>query len=377
MKWTLAPGNKLSIYYIPLVVALFIILQLIFLYKIGIKTDLESAKYIFLADYFADTGKLYAPSFTLYLTQIFGISLFNAIGMGLRGMVTFQILTALTATIYLFITLKKIWGEHTAFVSVLLFLLNFYYQNYTVFLQTESLFFSLITILFCYLIYPRRWQWNHYTTLVLMTIILGFTRPSGILFYPSIIFFLVSHWQTGKIKKTLTFIAGFLLFILALNALLDIGGDLNFAIPFQQQMIICGVPEKGAGVSLPGNMNSIAGLYSYMVNHPVNFFSLAFQKTISFFIPFRAYYSVFHNLYLVSLFGIVYFAVFFGIKKWLGISKPLFITLILPVLIVWISVVFSCDDWHNRFLLSTYPPLIMLASGGFHKILDKLAARFR
>ena len=350
--------------------------QLVLFYQHGIQTDFEARKYIEQADTLIATGSVSSPNFWLYSVQIFLIAASIKLQAGFISVVIIQWLFSFFATwaLYRFSTL--IVNRTTGIVITLLFIFNFPLQTFNSFLQTESLFYSFTILFSCYLLSLQNLTWRNFTAIFLFLILISFTRPTGLLWLPCAFLYLFFRFFRSfpfllKIGVTLLAAVGFFFF---LNSALGSGGELDFILPFRDEMIICGVPTlpHSADVKTPGDSNSVFGLVYYITHNFEQFLRLAWLRTRAFLGLFRSYYSSGHNLYLAIYFFPLYLLVTTSLRKWAGINKHLLLYCFALIFVTWFTVILTCDDWHNRFFLSVVPYIYILSIPAIKNITDKL-----
>lgn len=347
--------------------------QLFLLYRNGIKTDLESAKYIREADHILSSGYVSSPNFWFYSTQIFLVAFVKKLNIGYISVVAIQMFFNAFAIYRLFFFLKKHVTPTAALIAILLLIFNIPFNQYNTFLQTESLFHSFTILYIVYLLGIENLTVRHIIFITLFLLLLTFTRPTGILLYPaSIIYILMwklrNHTYFFKYGMTAALI---IVFLLVLNLGMQSGGELNFMLPFQKEMIICGVPVREADIKITSNPNNVAGILYYISHNFTQFIILAWEKTISLFGVYRSYYSTINNWYTCGMFFLLYLLSAIGIKKWYRQNKGIALFSLANIFTTWLSVVFSCDDWHNRWLLTLVPAFIILACKGIEIVLKK------
>jgi hypothetical protein len=148
-----------------------------------------------------------------------------------------------------------------------------------------------------------------------------------------------------------------------LNYLMGTGGGIQILVPFKEEQVICEVPTKTAS-ALNDNRaeeNSIAGLLNYVIENPQTFFRLAWLKSKAFFGLTRSYYSTGHNLFVAGYFYSLYVLILFGITRFWRKLPGSYLFLLALTAIFWLAVIFSCDEWHNRFFLTLTPFFILAA----------------
>jgi hypothetical protein len=140
------------------------------------------------------------------------------------------------------------------------------------------------------------------------------------------------------------------------------GGEFDFLLPYQQEIIICGVPTISVPhhIQIPVQKNSIQGLLYVVVEHFSLFFYLSIKRLSAFFGISRGYYSLFHNVFASAYFYFIYLVILFGIKNLLKRNKAEVWFLITNIFLMAVTVMLSCDEWHNRFILSVLPFILLL-----------------
>jgi hypothetical protein len=180
------------------------------------------------------------------------------------------------------------------FLVTLFFLGMFYYQLYNVHLFTESFFFSF-SIIFSYVVFKQK-KFNFLFILLILAFLtlLCFTRPTGLLFIPPTLLFLI--FKFGKKKALplflLSIFGGLALFYFLLNTALSSGGEFDFLLPYIEEHVICGVPtiQQAHNITLPVNKNSVEGLWYIIRNNEDMFFRLAKERFIAFWGVQRQFY---------------------------------------------------------------------------------------
>lgn len=243
----------------------------------------------------------------------------------------------------------------------------FYYQSYNVHLFTESVFFSF-SILFSFYLFSVKKLTVTFTAFLLAALaFLSFTRPTGILFIPATIFFLI--FRFGRRKALFIFctttVVGLIAFYFLLNAALGSGGEFDFLLPYIEEHIICGVPtvQQPNNLRLPVNKNSVEGLWHVMTNNSSLFLRLAKERFLAFWGVQRQFFSVGHNLFVALYFYPLYLFILLGLRRLLRNRLPQTVFIITYIFLVMLTVLLSCDEWHNRFIYSIFPFLLLMAAG--------------
>ena len=252
--------------------------------------------------------------------------------------------------------------------QLLIFIINIPYQVYNSFLFTESIFYSLTIIYSSYLLRLTKFTLHNVLILFLFLGLLSITRPTGILFFLAtalyIFFRFFKHFSL--LKKVVIICGSLLIFFVILNTMLQAGGSLDFMLPFKKENIICGVPTTAnAEITTFEKGNSVQGILYYIFNNGKQFCRLAELKTISFFGLVRSYFSSFHNIFLVLFFYPMYLLALAGARKMFVRKEPALVYLLAIILFYWITTLLTCDDWHNRFILTVFPFIFLIGFSAF------------
>jgi hypothetical protein len=338
----------------------------------GIVTDFEATKYIEQAQLLIKNGSYSSSNFTFYSTQILLVAFCIKLNVGFWFLVCIQLI-ANAFSLFLFFRLVQRFTQNSIipFFATLFFLCMFYYQLYNVHLFTESLFFSF-SIIFTYFLFSAKRSNILFISLLLFSlVVLSFTRPTGILFIPPTLFFLI--FKFGKKKALplflLSIVGGLILFYFLLNAALNSGGEFDFLLPYIEEHVICGVPtiQQAHNIVIPVNKNSVEGLWYIIKNNDNLFLRLAKERFIAFWGVLRPFYSLGHNLFIAAYFYTLYVFVLWGLRRMFRYYLPQTVFLLTYIFLIMLTVLLSCDEWHNRFIFSILPFLLLLAVGPFIK----------
>jgi hypothetical protein len=338
----------------------------------GIESGLESLKYIHQANLFLETGRFSSGNFLFYSVPILLIAFAVKTGMGYGLVVAIQlILNGISVYCFYKLVRKLTRSEKLAFIYTIAFLGMIYYQLYNFYLYSESLFFSL-SIIYTYLLFNTdRYSTKTWISLLIVLCLLYLTRPVGIFFIPATFIYILFRFYRRKALAILAIaVVVFLpVFYFLLNYSLGSGGELDFLLPYQDERIICGVPTISAPhkLNVPGEKNSIGGL-AYVITHHWDLFSrLAVKRLGAFFGVTRSFYSTGHNLFLCLYFYPLYIFIIAGMRKMAVRYLPEFLFMLVILILTVITVILSCDEWHNRFILAILPFILLLSTAAFFK----------
>lgn len=344
-----------------------LISTLIYLDIHGVVTELEAAKYIEEAHLYINTGSFSAPRFYFYSATIFILVFAIKLNVGMIGAFVIQALLNLFAFIIFYKALTKIFQSPVSPILIIFYLLAFSpYQSWVVFLYTESVFFSGFLILISVLILYKP---DNLKNILLILIVLFFTfiaRPLGILF--SVGVYLYFFYNANKKWKIIIAGSSALLIVMGyffINAVFSSIHDWRITQGFEEESIICDLPaaQPYQKLDLSKTGSPVYQLWYYLTHNFSHFLRFAGIKIQYFFLMTRNYYSSTHNFFLLLNAIPVYLLAlcsFFIKKKYFG--KGITVFLVSTILMYAVTIVFQCDDYHNRFILSIYPIFVLLAA---------------
>jgi len=353
-----------------------LLVQSMLFYQHGIHTEMEAAKYIHEANLLINEGKVSTSNYWLYSSQIFLLAAAIKLNTGYFIVYLVQLFFNALATAAFYQLLVKLSNRQTAFILTLLLIACIPLQTFNSFLQTESLFYSFTILFSCYVLGMERLTIKNSVFVFLFLVLICLTRPTGLLFVPGTFLYFFFKYARGLstlVKLAIT-VAGSIVFLFFLNTAMGSGGELDFMLPFRDERIICGVPTltQFRDIDVSQNPNSISGLVYYITHNAGQFTRLAWWRTKAFFGITRPYYSTAHNLYLYLYFFPLYILVLLSIGKWIRKNRYIPIYCVSVILITWLTVILTCDDWHNRWFLSVVPYIYILSAPMVQPILDKL-----
>lgn len=364
--------------YLPFLVlaSIWVIMQALLFYRFGLVTGFEAEKYINEANHLLENGTVSTSNYWLYSVQIFLIAAALKLKTGLLSVAFVQLLVNSWATYSFYKFIAGISNRQTAFSITLLLILNYPLQTFNTSLQTESLFYSFTILFSCFLLRLKNLTAGSLIKVLLFLLLISFTRPTGLLLVPCSFLYLFFQFfrPFSMFVKFIITIAVSICFLFFLNAALGSGGGLDFMLPFRDERIICGVPTLPGFIDIKtsDNPNSIFGLLYYITHNTGQFMHLALLRSKAFFGLTRSYYSLSHNFYLCVYFFPLYILVILSWPSWLKKNKFLLLYCISVIAINWITVILTCDDWHNRFFLSITPYIYILATPALQKLTGKL-----
>lgn len=360
---------KSSIFFLFIVWA---IVHGIFIYTQGIISTGEAAKYISEAKTLLATGTLSVTNYWFYFTQIFLLAIAFKWGLGFTFVLIIQLIFSAWATYAFYRLAATLFSIQTAFIGTLLFLLNYPFQEWNVYLQTESLFHSFTIIFTAYLLRISKLNLRHLITIVFSVILICITRPTGLFFVPAIILYLFFAFFKAintRLKIGIVAAAG-IAFLWLMNAVIGSKGEWDFMLPYLDERIICGVPtlDHNVAIKIIPEGDSIYGLFYYIVHNFEQFSRMAFLRSKAFFGLIRSYYSTSHNIFLAAFFYPIYAAALLSLPWWVKNNGYRLLYFFVLLLMTWGTTMLACDDWHNRWFLSISPWVILTALPAITKL---------
>lgn len=358
-----------------LIALVWLISTLIYLKLFGIVTNLEAEKYIGEAKGFIKNGTLSAPRFWFYSVTIFIIVLALKLKIGLTGAFIIQAILNFLAYLFFYNEIKKLFQNPlTAFFIVTYLMLFWPYQNWVVYLFTESAFYSLILIFIAVVIRYKPDNFKNISIIFFALLLVIISRPLGILFISSVYIYFF-YYANKKWKIILGFLS--LLFLIfgfyVVNIIFSTITDWYITKPFEQESIICDLPNANPSntkLDLNSTSNPVYQLFYYVTHNFSHFIHFTGVKIQYFFLMTRPYYSKAHNYFVLINTIILYILITIGFfVKRFKINKKITAFLLSVIAIYTITIIFQCDDYHNRFILSIFPMFVILAAGTVDSIL--------
>lgn len=362
------PGLKTTT---SILVLLWLSIQAILLIQLGVVTKGEALKYTNEATLLDINHGFSQPKYLFYSVYIFirwldlQLHSNNLFTYGLQLVLNF-----LACSVFFKYATSLFKDYFFGAVATLLILLCLPWQQWTVHLYTESIFLSLALLFACSFIKTNKTK-TDWLIVIGCLLFLIFTRPTGLLFIPVTAIWL---WVQSIKSKKWVVLAGLplmaaIVFYLLLNYEMKGEGEFDFMKPFIEEHLICGVPTGlQTELQISKNGNSVEGLVFYISHNFGHFINLAAKKLLLFFGLTRSYYSSLHNLAIQLFFYPIYLLAIGGIvlgwKKYRGM-------IFFSVLLIGIfagSVVFTCDDWLNRFIMPVLPFILLLAATGIKEL---------
>ncbi len=355
--------------YVVLISA-WVLFEVMWYVSLGLHFDQESLKYILQADNIIEHHSLTELRYIFYGLTIAVITAARLLHIGLNGAVLILMVINLFSYLYFLKALIKLFSGNTLVpLIVIMLLLSFWpYQSWTLYLYSESAFYSMVMLLFAQLILFREMSGRFLISTAIILLLTVVSRPLGILFVFPVLFFIFFHLnKKQKLYFYLAVLGSFLMLNYVVQIVFTTTSDWSLQKPFLEENLICDLPT----VAHPQNLilsQSSSQLYQliFYITHNFSHFShLALLRLKLFFLLIREYYSAVHNAYLLATIIVIYLGIIIGIRKvFRRLKLPLFAFTLGVIFFFSVTIAMQCDDWHNRFYLTLMPLLVTMAAGG-------------
>lgn len=374
--------------YQRLLVLLWLIIHLLLFQHYGVRNLFDSADYIHEADYFLKYGSFEDVHHFFYAIPVLAISLFRFLFPGeILPFLIFQSMLSCIAMLALYAAGSKTFqSKTTGFISAIIFLLWWDNIHWNTTAMTESLSCSSA----CFLIYVLTFFQNRlrdYVLLALILLICFFTRPTGLLFILSTIFFLVHyHWSFLKARPIMRLFIFIGILVISITAAYKMFERWDFTEQLKRGNIVTymDILEGGSLHSKDLQLDTTnliltskpvqpaLGVLLFAIDNPVYFFKAACLKVCYLLSFVRPYYSTTHNIFSFAWVTLVYTLYFFGYQKATA-SIRLFSLSVIALNCALIGI--ASVDWDNRFFIPIEPGLVLVAGGGGEFLLRKIYSK--
>lgn len=313
-----------------------------------------------------------------------GYSLFLSVVFYFRGSleaaVFWQVAISGVATVCLYIlTLDISKDKLSAWIAVFIYLLWVKIHHWNMFIYSESLFTSFGIISFTALIKSKK-PW-HYGLSALLLLYTFFIRPSGFGYLVGLLFYGFSFVNYRQFSKwgiaalTLLMVAGAALLLnKMLTAYILVESYARAEIIYPN--ITLGVEPPLDLVIPPDSYTPLIRLVLFVLHNPLYFAKISLIKLGLFLGNVKPYFSLLHNLVIVS---ILYPLYFFAVKGFIHLSHLAKSRYFIAgyVLAQALTVTLTTENWDGRFLVPVLPFIFILSAIGITQLIRKKILRSR
>jgi hypothetical protein len=298
----------------------------------------------------------------------------------------FQSILSGVAALALFQAATKIYNRPEAGLSAaLIFLVWVDNIHWNTAVMTESIFCSLICFIIFEIAYFKGSIKNHFT-LLLLTVMIVFTRPTGILIVVAVIaYFLKYHWHKLEERSVLK-----ISILTALLISVYFGAEFmltywNFTDQYQKGNIVTyadsikgASPLYSSSLQVDASNFKVVGwdefpvirmLFTIFYN-PLFFIKSGCLKVWYLITATRPYYSQLHNIFTAIWMVSIYILFYVGWRNTKLVPIKIFVIVVIMANCALIA--FSSVDWDNRFYIPMEPGIVLLAGGGAGALVGKI-----
>ena len=330
-----------------------------------IRSSVDTARYLKIAQSLYQGGHLSQDADGWYVSYGATIAFFQTIGLAIEWVVVLNLTASLLAMVSIYQLTFRFFGDwRRSFVACMLYILFLKISQWNFILYTDGLFTSccIITIN-CYLWSSSKKSLLSVSVCCLMLLYTVFLRPVGLVFLASFLMAIaLSDWR----KLQWPYLAFLVLMILwgANWVLLDYHD--SFVEAYRTAEII--YPDLTLGIGVPAQLIlpdedyfPLLRIFLFIAYNPVFFSKLFFTKAFLFLTGVRPYFSQAHNGSLLVFLLPCYL---FAIVGWRSIPKVfrLFTLLFVGSQIVMVGL--TTVNWDGRFLLPMLPFVFVLSANG-------------
>lgn len=343
------------------------------LFKFGIQLNGEAEKYTDCANRILQGKGLRNGFFgILYVFYSVIVAIFIKSSIHLAGVAILQVGLSYFAALCLYkLLIETLENRTVAFLFFVAYLLCYPLQKWNFFLYTEGMHTSLVVIAvyFFHKVVTRETtgRWIVFGLMILAVI---FSRPVGmIFFFAALLTFTVRLFkQKRRVGAIFVAATGIACIIGILNSPV-----ISFINPdsLKRMEIICQVPEANAGIVYQEVNPAGLGTAYRVIRDEIGFgkfIKIGGKKLAYFFGMVRPYYSRQNNGLLI-LYWLFYPLALLGIfSKTSSHFDHLRMLSVVYLIFISLTIIFTCDDWANRFIAPAFPFILIPAAAGFQRL---------
>jgi hypothetical protein len=373
---------------LTLLTGIFVLVNGLWFWKMGIMTDDDTWGYMLYADEIKKNGLFFKPHLFWYIGYVLFIIGANSIIPGVEGIVIFQYVFAYAGLISLYFASINLYQNPKAALLTCIWFLGFIMISFwNLFLYAESLMISLYCISFFFLSQVYRGRvgvlQGFFGILILIWAIM--VKPTGVALLAGLMAIAISlTWKRipnlgWKLAFSTTLIVGFLFLLNLMLGTFGIveayqNGEVVYNIRKMAHMdyassLMVSVPDD---LSLPAVDWSPLGKMVYLwIFNPLYSLQLFGTKLFYYLIYVRPYYSWVHNMMALCALLPMYFAFFQAIRgNSLGWYPKVFTLALIGCAAL--SVALLSDNWNSRFLMPVLPLVFLVGGNGIFEWIKRM-----
>jgi hypothetical protein len=304
------------------------------------------------------------PSYRGYAAVL---AICSTLGIGEPGAIAFQFGAAALATLALFALGRSLGGVTAGVLAAAFFVVDVDVARWHVYLLTDSLYMSLVVLATWSVHRAARGSWPARAGAAAIVACAAVLRPNGWLLVPiALIYWIVRTSAQPSLK-----IAAWAAVLIGFTGALVFGGTSRGAFQserpdesLRQGVLISNF--DGWRLTMPADAApsepSLGGVLSYILRHPWATTKLAAARVGIELAHARPFYSRAHNVVVLGMLALIYPLVALGFSR--HADQPLVWLMAAIAVSDFLVVAATFADWDGRFLLHTFPLMVVLASAG-------------
>jgi hypothetical protein len=344
-----------------------ILFNLLLYLKFGVKMGGDSELYIHGADYLLSNTPFENKEGS-YLGYLIVVAFFKFTGLGLKGIVLFQILIASLTSVVINIIGEKIANPMVGVLAACYYIFNIDIARWNFFIHTDALYTSFLVFSIAGI-----WQFTQEKSvsikalLILLILFAIIMRPNGWTLILIISIFALNQWSFSQKKWNKLMIFGVLgCIILSFSIFIKpLQKGIAFESPQYHLMrgtVIWGYEDKWA-LAMPQESLDLDGDWmdakTFIIKHPIACIKLFLLRILTELAHIRPFYSTFHNILIAFLELPLYpFAMlgFYRLKN-NQLMHIILITIVLHLMVIGLTFA----NWDGRFLVYILPLISIIA----------------
>lgn len=362
--------QKIEEYKYPaLLIILWVCIQSILFSNSGIFINGEAEKYINGANEIVYYGR-FPFHYISYATYVLFLAGLFKIGFSYFGIYLVQLFLNIIATVAFFRIVKTITERIiTAYYATFIFILFYHLQHWNTHLFTESFMVSMLIITWYGFLYFNLKKASGIAALIILLILLLFSRPTAILFLPAMfVYWIIKNKQLLNGIKITWILSAAISIVLLLFCFVLLDKRVLFSdlfISFRNGEVICSTSyyqERFVALNQE---------HAYLQNLFI-FCKVSAKKMCCFYGFIRPFYSKAHNMMLMAFYPVYPLAIIGLIKS--KIQKEHLFMMLTFILLINALLLITCDSWEGRFIVPALPFIIVFAAIGLTRITQKTSS---
>ncbi len=361
---------------------LYLIINVILYFRIGVKVVTDSPRYIDYASQILETGHFYQDHNLWYIGYVFLIVVCKCFSESPLTIVLAQIVMSGVAIIALYKASQLLFRNGlAAFITVAFYLLFVEISIWNFYALAESFYGSMMCIAIYTVVKAYSEPTNkHVAIALLISLIASVTKPTGIslLLAGIVLIFYFNRKIVFRLNKTLLIAAACTIIVLSYILIDRMLQTFTLIESYEMGEIVYGIISPAGAPYLnyltvsvdcatfksPSTLLSpVIRLTAFIWQNPLFFLKICLSKLFWYLAHIKPYFSQSHNLFIALMLYPAYF--FYGIclrKRSIDLGMKLFLSTI--IICNCLIVALTSEDWDGRFIVPILPALFLFAGKG-------------